>query len=86
MRTHDQRVFGHYDTTPRTRMLVNEYSSMDAAEQNQRDLDDLPAARLLESVQLATDDERADLETPPCGRDAHDEADDLVKDLDDEDS
>ena len=72
MRTHDQRVFGHYDTTPRTRMMKHEYGSMEEAEQNQQKLNDLPAARLLESVQIATDDERADINTPPCSREVHD--------------
>ena len=57
MRMHDQRVFGRYDT----RMIVDEYSSMEDAEQNQQELNYIPAARLLESVQLA---ERTDFETP----------------------
>ena len=61
MRMHDQCVFGCYDTTPRTRMIVDEYSSMEDAEQNHQELNYIPAARLLESVQLA---ERTDLEMP----------------------
>ena len=47
-----------YDTTLRTRMIVDEYSSIKAAEQNQQELNSLHAARLLKSVQLA---ERTDL-------------------------
>ena len=57
MRMHDQRVFCRYDT----RMIVDEYSSMEDAEQNHQELNYIPAARLLESVQLA---ERTDLEMP----------------------
>ena len=57
MRMHDQRVFCSYDT----RMIVDEYSSMEDAEQNQQELNYIPAARLLKSVQLA---ERTDLEMP----------------------
>ena len=42
-------------------MIVDEYSSIKAAEQNQQELNSLHAARLLKSVQLA---ERTDLKMP----------------------
>lgn len=86
MRTHDQRVLGHYDSTPRTRMIHKEYGSLDAAEQNQNDLDNIAASRLLESIDAADDWEKEDIRTPPCGREAHDEADPLVKDTGSDDS
>jgi hypothetical protein len=67
-------------------MIANECGSMEEAEQNQQKLNDLPAARLLESVQIATDDERADINTPPCGREVHDEADLMIQETDEDDS
>lgn len=86
LRTRDQRMLGHYDTTPRTRMIINQYGSMEEAERNQQALDNLPASRFLETLDAVPDEEKKDLKTPPCGRKEHCEADGIFQDVDDEDT
>ena len=42
MRTHDQRILGFYDTTPRTKMMSKLYGDPAAAQQAYDDLQQLP--------------------------------------------
>ena len=75
-RDHDQRIMGHYDPTPRQRMVNLIHGSLEAASQNADELQGLP---IIDSVDLLEDeeDEEEDALHPgrTCGRDEHQEAD-----------
>ena len=80
VRTHDQRFLGHYDSTPRTRMIAQLHGSMEAAEQNQQNLNNMASSRLLDAIDSASPEELEDIQQPPFGRESHDEADPNIKD------
>jgi hypothetical protein len=87
MRVYDQRVFGHYDTAPRQRLAVAEYGSVDAAAKVQADINDMPITRIRDTLEDISEKERKDISHPPCGRNAHQELNQvIINALDDDES
>ena len=86
LRPYDQRILGHYDSTPRTRLTRAAYQNLDDAANNAAEIDKLPTSRMLERFEAIPDDEAEDVRRPPAGRDTHDEADVAITELDDQDS
>ena len=84
MRVCDQRVLGHYDTTPRSRLATAEYGSMEAAEQVQANNDNMPFSRMLDELADIEEEGLQDAAQPPFGRMHHDEADTTLSKLPDE--
>ena len=86
LRPYDQRVLGHYDSAPRTRLTRAAYEDLEAAANNAAEIDNLPTSRVMDQFEEISDDEAEDIARPPAGRDSHDEADYVIVDLDDQDS
>ena len=86
LRPFDQRILGHYDSAPRTRMARAVYDNDAAAEDNAAAIDNLPTSRIMEHFRPVPDDEADELSRAPAGRDSHDEADGIITDLDDQDT
>jgi hypothetical protein len=86
LRPHDQRILGHYDTAPRTRLAKAVYQDMANAENNAAAIDDLPTSRMMDPFEAISAEENDDVSQPPAGRDSHDEADLFVEEVDEQDS
>ena len=85
-RTHDQRILGYYDTTPRTRLAQAVHGSMENAERAKDDLhSSLPVHDRPTAIADLPADERAAIRARPGGRLDHEEGDALVNVSDEED-
>ncbi len=74
-RPYDQRVLGHYDTTPRTRMATLIHGSMDKAQQNYEEINRIPNVSTIDMIDNLEPVDKSWLRKPPCGRSHHPEAD-----------
>ena len=85
LRAFDQRVLGHYDSTPRRRLAAAAHGSIEQAEQAADDIDNMITSRVFEPIEAVSDTELDDTARLPAGRLGHDEADDSIVDLADTD-
>jgi hypothetical protein len=85
-RTHDQRILGYYDTTPRTRMAKQIHGSMEAAEKAAEDIDgSLPLHSNPTPVADLPAEEQEAIRLKPGDRIGHEEGDVLINVFDDDD-
>lgn len=85
-RTHDQRILGYYDTTPRTRMAKQIHGSMEAAERAAEDIDGaLPIHGSPPPIADLPDDEREAIQRKPGDRIDHEEGDALINAFEEDD-
>lgn len=83
LRPHDQRILGHYDSTPRTRLAKAAHGTMDQAAAVASDIHNMPTAHGFEPLDSVSDDEIDEVARLPAGRLHHDEADGLITELQD---
>jgi hypothetical protein len=74
-RVHEQRILGHYDPTPRTRIPTLLHGSLDKALTASDEVNSLPLVPTLEMLDNLADFSEEDLQEQPCGRLEHPEAD-----------
>jgi len=85
-RTHNQRILGYYDTTPRTRMAKQIHGSMEAAEKAAEDIDgSLPLHSNPTPVADLPAEEQEAIRRKPGDRIDHEEGDALINVFDDDD-
>ena len=77
-RAHEQRVLGHYDTTPRERFPTLIHGSYEKAENSYQELNQTPLVSTLEMIDNMDVMDKSSYKEPPCGRKHHPEADQVI--------